>query len=75
MTQTLHFTAELADSPCSVAQCLDTATSMGRAQVAIDPSTPAPPDFDNITLGLPLCFNHAHLLRRGCTLREFDSGL
>ena len=48
---------------------------MARAVVKIDPTTWAPPDFEVITFGLPLCVNHAHLLRRGCSLTHFDSGI
>ena len=35
----------------------------------------APPDFRTVTFGLPLCADHAHLLRLGCTLTDFHSGL
>jgi hypothetical protein len=66
---------ELADTPCSVAECLEPACHMARAVVKIDPTTCAPPDFEVITFGLPLCVNHAHLLRRGCSLTHFDSGV
>jgi hypothetical protein len=58
-----------------VAECLETASTMGVATVSIGPHTGAPPDFDIVTFGLPLCVNHAHLLRRGCQLLEFHSGI
>lgn len=48
---------------------------MGSATVVIDPRVGAPPDFETVTLGLPLCTDHAHLLRLGCTLTHFTSGL
>ena len=67
--------SELADAPCSVGECLETASTMGTATVRIDPHTVAPPDFTTVTFGLPLCGNHAHLLRRGCRLVDFQSGL
>jgi len=66
---------ELADAPCSVGECLETASTLGSATVRIDPTTGAPPDFETITFGLPLCANHAHLLHRGCRLVQFISGL
>jgi hypothetical protein len=75
MTVTAALCSELADSPCSVADCLETADVMGSATVAIDPATPAPPDFATVTFGLPLCVDHAHLLRLGCRLSRFSSGL
>lgn len=67
--------AELADSPCSVADCLETAQTMGSVSVLISPDVGAPPDFETVTFGLPLCIDHAHLLRLGCTLTRFSSGL
>jgi len=75
MTATAALNPELADTPCSVAECLETANVMGRATVSADPRTAMPPDFETVTLGLPLCVNHAHLLHHGCTLTAFDSGL
>ena len=75
MTMTAHVNPELADAPCSVAECLETASTMGAATVSASPRTGAPPDFEIVTLGLPLCLNHAHLLRRGCDLLNFHSGI
>jgi hypothetical protein len=75
MTMTVQINPDLADAPCSVAECLETASSMGAATVSIDPETGAPPDFGIVTLGLPLCSNHAHLLRQGCVLLDFHSGV
>ena len=75
MTMTAHVSPELADAPCSVAECLETASSMAAATVSVDPQTGAPPDFEIVTFGLPLCVNHAHLLRRGCALLDFHSGI
>jgi hypothetical protein len=75
MTVTAPVSSDLLDTPCSVAECLERAYFMGRATVHVDPKTAAPPDFQVITLGLPLCVNHAHLLRMGCTLDRFSSGL
>jgi hypothetical protein len=75
MTLTAQLCPELADSPCSVADCLETAEIMGSTTVAIDPDVGAPPDFGSITFGLPLCVNHAYLLRLGCSLTCFTSGL
>jgi hypothetical protein len=75
MTLTAALSSELADTPCSVADCLEVAQTMGSAGVRIDPGIDAPPDFATLTLGLPLCINHAHLLRLGCTLAHFSSGL
>jgi hypothetical protein len=74
MTMSVRRVPELADTSCSVADCLEMADVMGRATVRTDPRTEAPPDFEVITFGLPLCTTHAHLLRLGCTLSEFDSG-
>ena len=34
-----------------------------------------PADFATLTVGLPLCTNHAQLFRLGCTLTQFTSGL
>jgi len=67
--------AELADVPCSVGECLEPASTMGSATVCIDPLVEAPPDFQTLTFGLPLCSNHAHLLHRGCQLLDFQTGL
>jgi len=75
MTVTAPVSPELADSPCSIAECLESAHLMGSATVVIDPRVGAPPDFETVTLGLPLCTDHAHLLRLGCTLTNFTSGL
>jgi hypothetical protein len=72
---TVPLSPELADSSCSVAECLETAQLMGSAAVCINPSAGAPPDFATLTFGLPLCANHANLLRMGCTLTRFTSGL
>ena len=47
---------------------------MGSATVRLDPGMEAPADFGTVTFGLPLCADHAHLLRQGCTLRDFRSG-
>jgi hypothetical protein len=43
--------------------------------VRLDPGMEAPADFRTVTFGLPLCADHAHLLRLGCTLNDFSSGL
>lgn len=75
MTVTAPITPDLSDTPCSVAECLDRAHVMGRATVRIDPRSDAPPDDEVVTFGLPLCANHAHLLREGCLLTDFSSGL
>lgn len=75
MTVTTPLSAELADTPCSVAECWVTAAHLGRASIRIDPTIGAAPDFEIVTLGLPLCTNHAHLLRNGCSLRELSSGV
>jgi hypothetical protein len=75
VTMTAPVSPDLADTPCSVADCLEPASLMGRAAVRVDPRTAAPPDFEVITFGLPLCFHHAHLLRLGCTLDQFSSGM
>ena len=75
MTVTAPVSPDLSDTPCSVADCLESASTMGRATVRIDPKTAAPPDFEIITFGLPMCSHHAHLLRLGCTLDHFSSGL
>jgi hypothetical protein len=72
---TAHASPELPDAPCSVAQCLETASSLGPATVTVDPQTGAPPDFEIVTFGLRLCVNHAHLLRRGYALLDFHSGI
>jgi hypothetical protein len=75
MTMTALVSPELADAPCSVAECLETASALGAATVAVDAQAGAPPDFAIVTFGLPLCANHAHLLRRGCALLDFHSGI
>ena len=75
MTVTARVSPELADTPCSVADCLESAQVMGRATVRVDPQVAAPPDFEIITFGLPLCTDHAHLLHLGCSLAHLDSGL
>ncbi len=75
MTITAPVNPELADTPCSVAECLKTAHTMGSATVLVDHDVGAPPDFRTVTFGLPLCADHAQLLRLGCTLNRFHSGL
>jgi hypothetical protein len=75
MTMTALANPELADAPCSVAECFETATTMGAATVRIDPSAETPPDFQTLTLGLPLCSNHAHQLHHGCALVHNHPGL
>lgn len=75
MTETLPLVAELADAHCSVAECLEVACHLGHASVHVDPVIGAPPDSAILTLGLPLCHDHAQLLRNGCTLAEFSSGV
>lgn len=66
---------DLIDTPCSVAECLDPAHSMGRARVRVDAPGPVPSDLTTMTFGLPLCLSHAQLLAHGCRLEGFDSGL
>jgi hypothetical protein len=39
------------------------------------PEVGAIPDEQDHTFALPLCLEHAHLLRAGATLVEFASGL
>jgi hypothetical protein len=75
MTMTARLHPELCDSPCSVAECLEAAHVMASATVSVNPAVGAPPDFEVVTFGLPLCTNHAHLLRCGCILTRFNSGL
>ena len=75
MTIAAPLSAELCDSPCSVDECLETAHLIGSATVTINPTIELPPDSGAITFGLPLCTHHAHLLRPGCTLTNFNSGL
>ena len=53
MTVTVPTSVELADSPCSVAECLETAQLMGSATVRVNPGVGAPPDFETLTVGLP----------------------
>jgi hypothetical protein len=48
---------------------------MASATVRVDPGTRAPADFHTVTFGLPVCRNHAELLRMGCALTAFSSGL
>jgi hypothetical protein len=75
VTMTAPVSPDLADTPCSVADCLEPASLMGRATVRTNPTTPAPPNLDVITFGLPLCTDHAQVLRAGCALDDFSSGL
>jgi hypothetical protein len=75
MTMTARIHPELADASCSVAECLECAATMGAATVSVHPGRGAPPDFEILTFGLPLCVNHAHLLSRGCDLLDFHSGI
>lgn len=75
MTLTAAPSSELADSPCSVADCLEVAHTMGSATVRVDPGATVPPDFATVTFGLPLCVDHAHLLHGGCALTHFNSGV
>lgn len=75
MTVTASLSPELSDGACCVAECLETAQLMGSATVRINPRVGAPPDFATLTVGLPLCTNHAQLFRLGCTLTQFTSGL
>ncbi len=75
MTLTAALSSELADSPCSVADCFEVARTMGSATVRVDSGAAVPPDFATMTLGLPLCVDHAHLLHHGCTLTDFSSGV
>jgi hypothetical protein len=75
VTLTTPVSPDLAGSACSVAECLESAQVMGSATVRLDPGMEAPADFRTVTFGLPLCADHAHLLRLGCTLSVFRSGL
>lgn len=75
MTLTAAVSPDLADTPCSVAECLENAACMGRATVRVDSRMAAPPDFGVVTFGLPLCADHAWLLSLGCALDDFSSGL
>jgi hypothetical protein len=75
VTVTAPLSPDLADTPCSVAECLERAGLMGRATVRVDRRIGAPPDFEVITFGLPLCTDHAQMLRLGCTLDHFSSGI
>ena len=62
MTLTAALSSELADSPCSVADCLEFAQAMGSATVRVVAEVAVPPDFATVTFGLPLCIDHAHLV-------------
>lgn len=76
MTMTkLQASSDLADTSCSVGECLKRAAAMGSAMVQADPNTIAPPDFRILSLGIPLCADHAYLLTGTCQLLEFTSGL
>jgi len=75
MTLTIPVSPDLADSACSVADCLESAQVMASATVRIDSGPDIPPDSGAVTFGLPVCPNHARLLHRGCTLSHFHSGL
>jgi|SoimicmetaTmtLPA_FD_contig_51_2424098_length_663_multi_2_in_0_out_0_2 hypothetical protein len=75
VTLTAALSSELADSPCSVADCLEFAQAMGSATVRVVAEVAVPPDFATVTFGLPLCIDHAHLLHGGCTLTDFTSGI
>jgi hypothetical protein len=75
VTLTTQVSPDLAGCACSVAECLESAHVMASATVSLEPSMEAPADFRTVTFGLPLCPDHAHLLRQGCTLSDFLSGL
>jgi hypothetical protein len=76
MTMTAQVSpGELADAPCSVAECFEVASTIGTATVSVDPHVGAPRDFDIVTFGIPICVNHAYLLRQGCELLELGSGM
>ena len=75
MTLTTPVSPDLADSACSVADCLESAQVMASATVRINPGPDMPPDFGTVTFGLPVCPNHAHMLHRGCTLSHVHSGI
>jgi hypothetical protein len=59
---------------CTAGDCLDPALVIGHATFEVSPMVGAPDCERRHTFTLPLCGQHAHLLRMDNTLVEFDSG-
>lgn len=59
---------------CAAGECLHEAIVMGQATFEVGPSVRAPDCERRHTFVLPLCPQHAHLLRIDISLVAFDSG-
>ncbi|MEP7738297.1 hypothetical protein ABKW28_11640 [Nocardioides sp. 31GB23] len=67
--------ADLDDTTCSVATCLDVADVIGTATVRLPLLVGVPEGNRTLILETPLCVEHAHLLRMGVDSCAFDSRL
>jgi len=56
---------ELEQTFCVVADCLDPAQALASAHVVLPPTVGMPDGFEYLTLDIPVCFDHQHLLRLG----------
>lgn len=66
---------ELEGTPCAVSGCYRTADVIGWLTIKISPLVGAVPEDEKQTIEFPLCVDHAHLLRMGGEMIEFDEGL
>jgi hypothetical protein len=58
-------TPDLNDTACCVGGCVAVADIIGQAAVTLHHETGVPDDQRDLVLELPLCADHAHLLRLG----------
>ena len=67
-----RLTPDLDGTGCCAADCLDAADTVGTATLGV----PLEVGIDGpIVLAVPLCIEHAHLLRMGVTDCRLDSGI
>ena len=68
-------TPDLEDTPCSIAGCFEVADLIATGDALLPPLAIAPGGKETITLEIPLCVEHAHLLRLGVRAFNLDTPL
>lgn len=63
---------DLKDTTCSIAGCFEAADGVGWLTIKLDPKVGAVPEDDRQTIEFPRCSGHAHLLRMGGEMVEFN---
>lgn len=59
---------------CSAGNCFLVAETLAQAKIQVPVEVGLSPEDDTILLAIPICGEHAHLMRMGGELTYFDSG-